>query len=58
LAEKTGRSKAFCLRLIIESGISDIEDYYMAIDAQEQILKDQEKSLYPPVARRVPGVQG
>jgi RHH-type rel operon transcriptional repressor/antitoxin RelB len=32
LAAKTGRSKAFYLREIIEAGLLDMEDYYLAIN--------------------------
>jgi RHH-type rel operon transcriptional repressor/antitoxin RelB len=43
LAAKTGRTKAFYLRQIIESGISDMEDYYLAADTLERVRKGQEK---------------
>ena len=43
LASKTGRTKAFYLRQIIESGISDMEDYYLAADTLERVRKGQEK---------------
>jgi RHH-type rel operon transcriptional repressor/antitoxin RelB len=43
LASKTGRTKAFYLRQIIESNISDMEDYYLAADTLERIRKGQEK---------------
>jgi RHH-type rel operon transcriptional repressor/antitoxin RelB len=56
LAAKTGRTKAFYLRLIIESGIAEMEDYYLAADLLERIRKDQEKALSPPVAKRDPGL--
>jgi RHH-type rel operon transcriptional repressor/antitoxin RelB len=58
LAEKTGRTKASYLRLILESGISDMEDYYLAADAQERVRKGQEKDFSVPVVRKVPGVDG
>jgi RHH-type rel operon transcriptional repressor/antitoxin RelB len=57
LASKTGRPKSFYLRLFIESGLSDMEDYYMAADAREQSLKEHDKVLTAPVARKVPGLQ-
>jgi RHH-type rel operon transcriptional repressor/antitoxin RelB len=44
LASKTGRTKAFYLRQIIESGISEMEDYYLASDVLERIRKGQEKT--------------
>jgi RHH-type rel operon transcriptional repressor/antitoxin RelB len=43
LAEKTGRSKAFYLRQIIENGIAEMEEYYLAIDTLERVRKGQEK---------------
>lgn len=43
LASRTGRTKAFYLRQIIESGISDMEDYYLAADTLERVRKGQEK---------------
>ena len=43
LAAKTGRTKAFYLRQIIESGISEMEDYYLAADTLKRVRKGQEK---------------
>jgi len=43
LAEKTGRTKAFYLREIIERGIEDTEDYYLAADVLERVRKGEEK---------------
>lgn len=43
LAAKTGRTKAYYLRQIIESGISEMEDYYLAADTLERVRKGQEK---------------
>jgi RHH-type rel operon transcriptional repressor/antitoxin RelB len=43
LASKTGRTKAFYLRQIIESGISEMEDYYLAADVLERVRKGREK---------------
>ena len=42
LASHTGRSKAFYLREIIEQGIEDMEDYYLAADVLERVRKGQE----------------
>jgi len=42
LASKTGRTKAFYLREIIERGIEDLEDYYLAADVVERIRKGEE----------------
>ena len=42
LASQTGRTKAFYLREMIEKGIQDMEDYYLAIDVLERIRKGEE----------------
>jgi RHH-type rel operon transcriptional repressor/antitoxin RelB len=52
LADKTGRTKAFYLRLIIESGLSDMEDYYSDADAQEQAHKGEEKVFSAQAAKK------
>jgi|HubBroStandDraft_2_1064218.scaffolds.fasta_scaffold74364_2 RHH-type rel operon transcriptional repressor/antitoxin RelB len=36
LAAQTGRSKAFYLRQMIENGLDDLEDYYLAADVLER----------------------
>ena len=42
LASHTGRTKAFYLREIIEQGIEDMEDYYLASGVLERVRKGQE----------------
>ena len=42
LAAQTGRTKAFYLRELIERGIEDLEDYYLAAEVLERIRKDEE----------------
>ena len=42
LASSTGRSKAYYLREIIEQGIEDMEDYYLAAEVLERVRKEQE----------------
>lgn len=42
LAAHTGRTKAFYLREIIESGLDNLEDYYLAADILERVRKGQE----------------
>lgn len=46
LAAKTGRTKAFYLREIIEKGLEDLEDYYLAVEISERIRRGEEKT-YP-----------
>ena len=43
LAAQTGRSKAFYLREIIERGLDDMEDYFLAADVLERVRKGKEK---------------
>lgn len=42
LASHTGRTKAYYLREIIEHGIEDMEDYYLATEVLERVRKGQE----------------
>ena len=44
LAEQTGRSEAYYLREIVERGLEDIEDYYLAADVLERVRKGQEQT--------------
>jgi RHH-type transcriptional regulator, rel operon repressor / antitoxin RelB len=43
LAAQTGRTKAFYLRQMIESGLDDLEDYYLAADVLERVRKGEEE---------------
>jgi RHH-type rel operon transcriptional repressor/antitoxin RelB len=43
LASNTGRTKAYYLREIIEQGIEEIEDYYLAASVLERVRKGQEQ---------------
>ena len=43
LAARTGRSKAFYLREIIERGLEEIEDYYDAARVLERVRKGEER---------------
>ena len=43
LSAQTGRTKAYYLRQIIEKGLSDLEDYYLASEVLERIRKEEEK---------------
>ena len=43
LAAQTGRTKAFYLRQIIENGLDELEDYYLAADVLERVRKGTEK---------------
>lgn len=45
LATQTGRTKAFYLRELIERGLEDMEDYYLAADVLGRIRQGREKVL-------------
>ena len=44
LSTQTGRSKAFYLRELIERGLDEMEDYYLAADVLERIRKGREQA--------------
>jgi RHH-type rel operon transcriptional repressor/antitoxin RelB len=44
LSSRTGRTKAFYLREIIERGIEEMEDYYLATDVLERVRKGRSAS--------------
>jgi len=43
LAAQTGRTKAFYLRQMIENGLDDLEDYYLAANVLDRVRKGEEK---------------
>lgn len=43
LSNRTGRTKAFYLRQLIENGIDELEDYYLAADVLERVRRGEEK---------------
>jgi len=45
LASETGRTKAFFLREMIERGIYDMEDYYLAAEVLKRIRKGKERTF-------------
>jgi len=42
LASNTGRTKTYYLRELIEKGLDDMEDYYLAADVLENVRKGRE----------------
>ena len=56
LASQTGRTKAFYLREIIERGLDDIEDYYLAADVLERVRKGQVQVYSAAEVRRELGL--
>jgi RHH-type transcriptional regulator, rel operon repressor / antitoxin RelB len=45
LAERTGRTKAFYLREIIEHGLDDVEDRYLAEEVLARVRAGEEKTF-------------
>ncbi len=43
LAAQTGRPKSFYLREMIERGLEDVDDYYLAVDVLERLRQGQEQ---------------
>jgi RHH-type rel operon transcriptional repressor/antitoxin RelB len=56
LSTQTGRTKAFYLRQIIESGMEDLEDYYLAAEVLERVRKGQEAIHSAPDVRKELGL--
>jgi RHH-type transcriptional regulator, rel operon repressor / antitoxin RelB len=45
LSAQTGRAKSYYLRELIESGLDDLEDFYLADATMERVRKGQEVIL-------------
>ena len=45
LARLTGRAKSYYLRELIEGGLDDLEDFYLADATMERVRKGQEAVL-------------
>lgn len=52
LASRTGRTKAYYLRELIERGLEDIEEYYLAAATLERVRKGEEKTYSAAEARK------
>jgi len=56
LSTQTGRTKAFYLRELIERGLEDLEDYYLAADVLERMRKGEEQILSAGEVRKSLGL--
>jgi RHH-type rel operon transcriptional repressor/antitoxin RelB len=56
LTSQTGRTKAFYLREIIENGIEEMEDHYLAADVLERVRQGKEQVHSAADVRRDPGL--
>lgn len=52
LAKKTGRSKAFYLRQLIEDGLNEVEECYLALEVLERIRSGKEKTYTATQVRK------
>ena len=44
LARRTGRTKAYYLRELVQRGLDDLEDYYLAATTVERVRKGEEQT--------------
>lgn len=58
LSSQTGRTKAYYLRQIIENGLDELEDYYLAAEVMERVRKGQEKVFSLDEVERNLGLAG
>jgi RHH-type rel operon transcriptional repressor/antitoxin RelB len=52
LASQTGRAKSYYLRELIEGGLDDLEDFYLADATMERVRKGTEKVLTAAKVRK------
>ena len=57
LAAQTGRTKAFYLRELIEQGLQDLEDYYLANGVRERVANGQEPTYSTADVRKDLGLE-
>ena len=58
LTSQTGRNETFYLREIVDRGLDEIEDYYLAADVLERIRKGQERVYAASDVRNSLGLGG
>lgn len=56
LAAQTGRTKAFYMREVIERGIEELEDYYLAASVLEHVRKGEEMVYSTAQVRKALGL--
>ena len=56
LASQTGRAKSYYLRELIEGGLDDLEDFYLADATMERIRKGKERIVSSAQARKELGL--
>jgi RHH-type rel operon transcriptional repressor/antitoxin RelB len=56
LAAQTGRAKSYYLRELIEGGLDDLEDFYLADATMERLRKGQEAVVSSSDVRKALGL--
>ena len=56
LAAQTGRAKSYYLRELIERGLDDLEDFYLADATMERVRKGQENIISGSQVRKELGL--
>jgi RHH-type rel operon transcriptional repressor/antitoxin RelB len=56
LAAQTGRAKSYYLRELIEGGLDDLEDFYLADATMERVRKGQENIVSSAQVRKELGL--
>ena len=57
LAARTGRTKAYYLRELVQRGLEDLEDYYLASATMERVRKAEERTYTLDEAGRALGLE-
>lgn len=57
LAARTGRTKAYYLRELVQGGLEDLEDYYLASATMERVRKGEERIYTLDEAERALGLE-
>ena len=57
LAQKTGRTKAFYLRELVERGLQDLEDYYLANEVFKRVEQGQEEVVSSEQVKKELGLE-
>ena len=57
LAARTGRSKAFYLRTLIEDGLEEMEDHYLASETLERVRRGEERTCSAAAVRKGLGLE-
>jgi RHH-type rel operon transcriptional repressor/antitoxin RelB len=57
LAQKTGRTKAFYLRELVERGLQDLEDYYLANEVFKRVEQGKEEVLSSEQVKKELGLE-